>query len=348
MTEHRAASPCPDPRPARPSSDPAARGPRELSRRGLLAAGSLTALSAGALGAAAPASAAGRPIVLWGSSSAASHASAITDGFRVVHLDTELAKLLGTNARSEATPAAQSPEILLARSERAAVRLDFRYMGAAGMLPASGSLVLPTLDRRAPNTGRTYPGTIDGAAFDLRYVGGTNRKVQISRANAGASVHVGGSERSRWVTDLEARHRGSTHLLWMGKNNIADVDRVLADTRAAFDVEPGSTLVLGHWKNFLDTPGTAAYGQVDTVNRAYARDYGAQYLDINAVITDPRRWQHPELRRYNIGSTAADRQRASWGMAPLELKGDNFHLNRFGYLIVATAIAEKLRALGWY
>ncbi len=35
-------------------------------------------------------------------------------------------------------------------------------------------------------------------------------------------------------------------------------------------------------------------------------------------------------------------------MAPLELKGDNYHLNRFGYLIVATAIAEKLRALGWY
>ena len=58
--------------------------------------------------------------------------------------------------------------------------------------------------------------------------------------------------------------------------------------------------------------------------------------------------QHPELRRYSIGSTAADRQRASWGMAPLELKGDSYHLNRFGYLIVATAIAEKLRALGWY
>lgn len=87
---------------------------------------------------------------------------------------------------------------------------------------------------------------------------------------------------------------------------------------------------------------------MDTVNRAYAREYGAQYLDINAVLTDPQRWQHPELRRYSIGSTAADRQRASWGMAPLELKGDSYHLNRFGYLIVATAIAEKLRALGWY
>ena len=213
---------------------------------------------------------------------------------------------------------------------------------------SSGTLVLPTLDRRVPESGRSYPGTIDGVPFDLRYVAGTNRKVEIHRALPGSSVHVGVSARSRWVTDLETRHRGSTHLLWMGKNNIGDIDRVLADTRAAYDVEPQSTLVLGHWKNFLDTPGTAAYSQVDTVNRAYAREYGAQYLDINAVLTDPQRWQHLELRRYSIGSTAPDRQRASWGMAPLELKGDSYHLNRFGYLIVATAIAEKLRALGWY
>ncbi|ALB02387.1 hypothetical protein [Kocuria palustris] len=342
MTPHAAGRPQ---RPAALSSTAAGHGP---SRRAVLAA-TAAALTVSAAGAAATqASAAERPIVLWGSSSAASYASAITDGFRVVHLDTELARLLGTTVTSEATPAARSPEILMARSEKAAARPDFRYMGAAGMLPASGTLVLPTLDRRVPESGRSYPGTIDGVPFDLRYVPGTHRKVEIRRASAGSPVHVGVSARSRWVTDLEARHRGSTHLLWMGKNNIGDIDRVLADTRAAYDVEPQSTLVLGHWKNFLDTPGTAAYDRVDTVNRAYAREYGAQYLDINAVLTDPQRWQHPELRRYSIGSTAADRQRASWGMAPLELKGDSYHLNRFGYLIVATAIAEKLRALGWY
>lgn len=338
MTSHRRAGSMPA---AGPDAAPSA-GP---SRRHVLAA----AAAAVAVGAsAAPASAAGRPLVLWGSSSAASYASAITDGFRVVHLDTELAKLLGTSARSEAAPAAKSPEILLARSEKAAVRLDFRYMGAGGRLPASGGLVLPTLDRRVPETDRTYPGTIDGIPFDLHRVAGTHRKVEIHRASPGASVHVGVSARSRWVTALERQHRGSTHLLWMGKNNIGDIDRVLADTRAAYDVEPESTLVLGHWKNFRDTPGTAQYAQVDAVNRAYARTYGAQYLDVNAVLTDPKRWKHPELHRYNIGSTAADRQRASWGMAPLELRGDDYHLNRFGYLIVATAIAEKLRALGWY
>ena len=130
MTPHAAGRPQ---RPAALSSTAAGHGP---SRRAVLAA-TAAALTVSAAGAAATqASAAERPLVLWGSSSAASYASAITDGFRVVHLDTELARLLGTTVTSEATPAARSPEILMARSEKAAARLDFRYMGAAGMLPA--------------------------------------------------------------------------------------------------------------------------------------------------------------------------------------------------------------------
>lgn len=346
--------------PVRSSASCSPAPPRPVSRRVLLAAAAIGTVGAAAAGAGAarattPEPAPGsspeptkRPIVLWGSSSASSYASSLTDGFRVVRLDAELSSLLEVPASSEALAAAKSPEILLARSEKAGLDLDFSYLGAGGVLPGSGRLVLCTLDRRTPNSGAPIPGSIAGVPCTIRAIWGRQRKVLVERDAPGRPVEVGYGRGGRWTTSLEAKHRGSTHLLWMGKNNIQDVDRVLADTRAAYDVEPDATVVLGHWKTNGDRPGTATHDAVDRVNRGYAQAYGDRWIDVHRHLLDPRWWDLPELRGIGIGTTDEDRRRVGYGVVPRTIMADDgVHLNRFGYLIVAHALAEHLRSISY-
>lgn len=350
----------PVPSVAAPSSVSSSVSARRVSRRALLAAAAIGTVGTAAAGTRAarattvePApeaspDSASRPIVLWGSSSASSYASALTDDFRVVRLDTELTSLLDVPASSQALPAAKSPETLLSRSEKAGLDLDFSYLGAGGVLPGSGRLVLSTLDKRTPNSGALIPGSIAGVPCTIRAIWGRQRKVLVERDEPGRPVEVGYGRRGRWTTSLEARHRGSTHLLWMGKNNIQDVDRVLADTRAAYDVEPETTLVMGHWKTNRDRPGTATHDAVDRVNRGYASAFGDRWIDIHRHLSDPRWWDLPELRHVGIGRSDEDRRRLGEGVTPRTIMADDgVHLNRFGYLIVAHALAEHLRSISF-
>ena len=229
-----------------------------VSRRSFVLSGLVLAAS-GVFGSVlAEPSAGRRPFVLWGSSSAASALHQDRPrGFPAVRIDDLLSQLLEAPGTSRAVSGDRSWQTLSMRSSAHPYlpRLGSGY--GVGRIPAHGSLVVPTVDGRVPSVHLPIPGTVSGLPCTIQAVGRDVGDVVLRRAVPGAELEVAPASAARWRTALEEEHRGHVHLLWTGKNNIEDPDRVVSDTRAAWGVEPDSSVVMGHWHTAADRPGTA-------------------------------------------------------------------------------------------
>lgn len=313
-----------------------------VSRRSLVRSGALLAVSAALGGALVRPGAQGPGFVLWGSSSAAGglHREH-PPGYAPVRIDALLSRLLGVPGTCRAVDGDRSWHTLAMRS------YDHPYrpgLGAEGwLLPVQGQVVVPTADGRAPRAALPLPGTVAGVACSIRAAPGREGAVVLRRHVPGPAVELGTGPRSWWHTDLEDRHRGQVHLFWTGKNNIEDPGRVLADTRAAWAVEPARSVVMGHWHTYGDRRGTAGWDQVRTVNAAYRAEYGPAYHETMADLRDPRLWALPALRPYRIGDSAEDRRWLALGLPPRSVVGsDRKHLNALGNTLVAHGLHRHL------
>ncbi|KLU09118.1 hypothetical protein [Kocuria sp. SM24M-10] len=337
-----------------------------ITRRRLLRAGALAGLGAAltatpAAAAPSPATASSaRGYVLWGSSSAnsglgdqyprtAQNPTGARGSRPVVRIEYVLDGLLGATGAVTAIGGDTSYQTLRMRSYNHPYRPDFTYNGGRGELPARGGIIVSTTDRVVPNWRRALPGTVDGIPCTIQAEQHRFRKVRIVRQDIGADavgqeVLVGNGPDSYWHTDLERQHHGKTHLIWTGKNNIWEYDQVLADTKAAFDVESATSVVMGHWHAWNDRNSSPVnYERVRRVNAAYKAIYGGRYFDAMAALTDPELWTLPLAREFNVGYTAEDKEWLALGLPPYSLVGtDGMHLNAVGNTIIAHALHRFL------
>ncbi len=317
-----------------------------VSRRSLLRSGALLAVSGALGGTLVPPVPQGPGFVLWGSSSAAGGLyREHPPGLAPVRVHTLLARLLGAPGTCRAVGGDKSWQTLAMRSHDHPYRPD---LGSSGWrLPAAGQVVVPTVDGRVPTASIFLPGTVSGVACSIRAVADRAGTVVLRRDAPGPEVETGPGPGSWWHTDLEGRHRGQAHLFWTGKNNIADPARVLADTRAAWGVEPARSVVMGHWHTYPDRRGTAGWEQVRAVNAAYRAEYGRAYHDTMTDLRDPRLWALPALRPHRIGASAEDRRWLALGLPPRSVVGsDRKHLNALGNTIVAHGLHRHLTGPG--
>ncbi|GGG68271.1 hypothetical protein GCM10011374_35780 [Kocuria dechangensis] len=338
--------------------------PAPITRRTLIGAGTLAGLSAvlttGPAHAGQQPAAAAPGYVLWGSSSANSGLGdqyprttqnpwGVRGSRPVVRIENVLDGLLGATGTVTALGADTSYQTLRMRSYDHPYRPDFTYNGGRGELPARDGLIVSTTDRIVPNWRKALPGTIDGIPCTIQAERHRFSKVRVVRQDAGTEltgqeVVVGEGPTSYWHTDLERQHRGKVHLIWTGKNNIWEYDQVLSDTRAAFDVEPATSVVMGHWHAWNDRSSSPVnHERVYRVNAAYRTEYGTRYFDAMAALKDPGLWELPLAREFNVGYTAKDREWMSLGLPPYSLVGtDNMHLNAVGNTIIAHALHRFL------
>ncbi|MFE7631324.1 hypothetical protein [Kocuria sp. NPDC057446] len=315
-----------------------------VSRRSFVLSGLVLAASGAFGGALAEPSSGRRPFVLWGSSSAASALHLDRPrGFPAVRIDDLLSQLLETRGTSRAVSGDRSWQTLSMRSSAHPYlpRLGSGY--GVGLIPAHGPLVVPTVDGRVPSAHLEIPGTVSGLPCTIQAVGRDEGEVVLRRTVPGAALEVAPAHTARWRTALEEEHRGHVHLLWTGKNNIEDPDRVLSDTRAAWRVEPHATVVMGHWHTAADRPGAAGWEQVRGVNAALRAEYGGRFYDTMADLRDPALWSLPGLRPHRIGSSGADRRWLELGLPPRSVvAADRRHLNALGNTIVAHGLHRHL------
>lgn len=323
-----------------------------LTRRSLLGAGALAGLTAGLTATpahagdliSAPTPVPKPDIVMWGSSSAAGGwPHQFPDGYRRSTIHETLTGLLGVDVTTEGIGGDVSWQTKRLRSYNHPYKPNFYYIGQSGNLQSQGGIILNVNDGFIPNFRKPVPGTVLGVPCTIEGVRNRSKKVRIQRLTPGNEIKVGTGGGSYWRTGLEAAHRGKVHLIWTGKNNVGAYDQVVNDTRIIYDVEPSTSVVMGHWFAYADRIGQANRARVQAVNDAYKATYGLRYFDAMASLLDRDLWAVEELAPFGIGTSAADKEWLAMGLPPRSIIAtDNMHLNALGNTVIAHGLHRYL------
>ncbi len=279
-----------------------------------------------------------RPLVLWGSSSMSSEGGAEDTPVAIrIHEHLALAAApapvhaFGVSAtRSEHTLLMRgltTPQIRVlstadARSGAVEVQLD-PALAPAGLL-------------RIPGQVGEVSGVLDGSSGSWSFI-----------PEDPAQQVTDGIFRSA----LAATAEGARQVLWMGKNNIVQVDAVLEHTQRMWDAtaDPAQdTLVLGQWPTPFDPRGSETAEALEAVNAEQAERYGEHFVDIAGLLTSEAGLTCPPLRHLPLLEQGSTQDDLAQNVVPQGLRAtDDIHLNGWGNLAVSWAIVQRMRELRW-
>lgn len=186
---------------------------------------------------------------------------------------------------------------------------------------------------------------------------GTNYPSVLASALS-RSVYEGGvgGETSTQVKDrvlADVSHRDWTCVLWMGRNNYAAPQTVVADILACIDhLTPSAPRVLvlsvlnGDYSTTIgDTTdewiGGDEYNQINVLNDELALSFGPSFVDIRRYLIDFG------LRDAGITPTTQDQTDITHDVVPSSLRSDKIHLNAAGYTVVGNYVARLIRGRHW-
>jgi hypothetical protein len=279
-----------------------------------------------------------RPLTLWGSSSMSSEGGASATPLAVrIHEHLALAAAPAV-VHGYGVGATRSPHTLLMRG------LDTPHLHRTddpvtepGRIPVSlGSGLTPSGRLRIPGDVAGVPGILDGSEGTWLFV----------PDDPSATVSEG-----IFRSALAAIAEGSRQVLWMGKNNIRDVEGVLEDTQRMWDAaaDPSQdTLVLGQWPTPRDPIGSETADAVAAVNEEQQRRYGEHFLDLGGLLTSEEGLSCPPLAPLRLLEQATTQRALEKQIVPSGLRApDDIHLNGWGNLAVSWAIVGRMRELRW-
>lgn len=126
-------------------------------------------------------------------------------------------------------------------------------------------------------------------------------------------------------------------VIWAGRNNYSDPDRVLHDVAQMVDaVKTDRFLVLSVLNMNTEVKGSGAHAVILEINKALAQRYQEHFYDIRAEL----------VGMYRQGD-AADVKDHDNDVPPSSLRSDGIHLNAAGYQFVAQKIHDLLLARQW-
>ena len=275
-------------------------------------------------------------LTLWGSSSMSSEGGAEATAVPVrIHEHLALAAAPAA-VHPFGVGATRSPHTLLQRGlDTPVLRLDGDPEPGTGRVAVSleGGL-RPSGPLRVPGRVDGVDGVLDGSSGDWSFI----------PSEATARIAEG-----RFTSSLAEIAEGSRQVLWMGKNNIRDVDGVLEDTaRMVGAAEDGDTLVLGHWCTEHDPLGSETGTAVAAVNTACAEAYGDRFLDVQQLLTGEEGLASTPIAPLGLldqGTTQDALDRAV--VPPLLVATDGIHLNGWGNLALSWALVRRMQELRW-
>lgn len=145
--------------------------------------------------------------------------------------------------------------------------------------------------------------------------------------------------------------RSSRHILQVGRNNINQIDQIQADTKACFDLAPHRSIVVGHYAKQDDAKDSKAYKNFTTYNDWARSTYGDLFVDTVYWLREvsQQSWlRYGDLAGSGVWNSDDDRKDYDEGKIPRSFyASDGLHLNGWGYIVVARAIEERVRAIGW-
>ncbi|PZP16073.1 MAG: hypothetical protein DI611_07065 [Brachybacterium faecium] len=295
-----------------------------------------------------------RPITLWGSSSMSSEggdegtplpirihehlalaaAPAVVHPFGVGATKSAHALLMRGLERPRLVP---EPDATIDAADAAA---GTGASGAAGTPAVTAVHLEPDLPPQGPVR---CPGDVDGVAGILDGTSGTWRFMPDDPA----AVLSPGTFRSA----LTAVADSSRQVLWLGKNNILEVEAVLEHTQRMWDAtaHPAEdSLVLGHWPTFNDATGSSTGEALTEVNTEQASRYGDHFVDLQHLLTSEEGLTSAPIAHLKLMEQGSTHDALAQGVTPpLLVAEDHIHLNGWGNLLVSWAIGQRMRELRW-
>lgn len=213
-------------------------------------------------------------------------------------------------------------------------------------IPESGTTTVSSSNLSVSGSLQAYTGWItssDGIRVHGT-VSSTASALSFKRTTEGISYSVAAD--STFVPEEGPKHRSDTAFLWMGKNNITQPDKVIADTDASYEYFVPLVkriIVMGHFMNGGQPAISTTRTALLRVNATHKARYGDTFFDVQEYLTSAKLWTDT-----GITPTAADLEAQAIGNMPQSIYADTGHLNATGYKAVSNRVKERLIDLGWY
>lgn len=213
-----------------------------------------------------------------------------------------------------------------------------------GSIPASGSVLVTASNVPPLALMKDFAGTLNGVHGTLSSNGTTQT---FTRTSPGSATEVPSG--TPFISEVGNASRQHITMLWPGKNNLKTVGAVplvIEQTEMMFAwLSPmliKRCVVLTHFVDSDQSPGSTQHNQVAQVNADYLARYGSLCIDANAYILSPQVWADT-----GIMPTAADLQMQSNGVKATSLSSDNLHLNDTAEAALAGFVRQHLQNLQW-
>ncbi|MGY5766009.1 hypothetical protein ACXET9_12500 [Brachybacterium sp. DNPG3] len=209
--------------------------------------------------------------------------------------------------------------------------------------PETGAVAVSLDSGLAPYGPINVPGTLGAVAGTLDGTSGT----WIFTPSTPETEVVEGT----FVSALREIAAGARQILWVGKNNIGDVDRVLADTQRIWDAADDpehDTIVLGQWATENDPVGSTTATALARVNAEQKERYGDRFLDVQTLLTSEDGLGCSPIAGLAVLEQGASQDALERGVVPpMLIASDAIHLNGWGNLAVSWALVRRMRELRW-
>lgn len=315
--------------------------PLELTRRNLLAAGTLGTLAAVGLPATyteAEAHPVPRDIIYgWGSSS-------LQFSPNGVNVLTEISRSLNRPAVNYARAGQTSVHSMVFRGYYA-LRLHLPN----NTIPSHTRRFRINVDNIPYHSSMNVTGWINGVFCRVTSRGG---HWYFERLHPGRATRI---TDNRFMTQAGRIAKPGRHIYWMGKNDLVwsqySRQTAIDNTRRAWRMNTPQqwerNYILGQWATYRDS--AKARADVAWMNRQYVYWFGSRYfLDVQKLLTTPWGLNSPPVRHLRILNNRTWASQARSGLPPRILVGpDGMHLSDLGNRIVAYATIPRLKLLGW-
>ncbi|MCC2032448.1 hypothetical protein [Microbacterium allomyrinae] len=225
-----------------------------------------------------------------------------------------------------------------------------------GEIPASGAVfVTPyynggatgftaTTTLMKQGTKSVNPSRLAGVEGTFVWVEGDGR-YRFTRATAGAAVPV--PYREPLITAARDTYAGYNQVIQLGRNNVADLDRVLEDTHSMVQWQTGGRrkfLVVGVMNATNEIAGSGTHTAVVALNAALKREYGFRFVDVRRKLIDDG------LAMAGITPTGPDLTDIGNDTIPTSLRaaGDVLHLNDAAKDVQARIVYDRMTQIGWF
>lgn len=220
------------------------------------------------------------------------------------------------------------------------------FSNSKDQVPASGAIAVTSSNIDSASL-KTYAGYVLSTQGERIYgsLSNTNTVLTFTRKTEGAVVDI--TPDSQFIPTDGVAQRDAVTLLWMGKNNTGQTQRVIDETNASFEyLAPlvKRCIVMGHFVNGGTAAGNVTRTHIKTINDAHRARFGEAFIDVSAYLTSAQIWIDS-----GVTPTDADLAEQALGNKPPSLSSDTGHMNATGYkTVMEKLVRPRIQSLGWY